>query len=65
MSKDLTRCGKNLSPDAVLALAERYEGARVRAQTLAAKHGGDGSGQLANPRSNLWELVDSIRGAGI
>jgi len=62
-AKELLRCGKSLSKDALDALAERYEDARARARSLDAKHAGDGSPRRSNPSSEVWKLIDHIRDA--
>ncbi|NEE03781.1 RloB family protein [Phytoactinopolyspora halotolerans] len=55
-------CGKDLTTDAIDALDERYPEAVDRAKKLDAKHAGDGSPSHSNPSTNVWHLVDVIRG---
>jgi len=55
-------CGKALSSPALDLLIERYPIARERAQGLETKHRGDGSVRPWNPSSDVWKLVDVIRG---
>ncbi len=60
-AKELLGCGKALSPDALNALADRYDDAVKRAKALDKKHEGDGSPARYNPSSEAWKLVDRIR----
>jgi hypothetical protein len=57
-------CDKNLTEAALkaLALPERFAAARKRAQALETKHLGDGSPAAGNPSSDVWQLIDLIRG---
>jgi len=61
-SKSLLQCGKNLSSEALVRLEEQFEAARRRAQPLDRKHELDGSPPRTNPSSNIWVLVERIRG---
>ena len=61
-SKSLLQCGKNLSSEALVRLEEQFEAARRRAQHLDRKHELDGSPPRTNPSSNIWVLVERIRG---
>jgi hypothetical protein len=61
-ARHLLGCDKGLSDNALDALAERYEDARERALALDEKHIGDGSPRRTNPSSEVWKLVDQIRG---
>lgn len=61
-SESLLQCEKNLSSEALARLEERFEAARRRAQHLDRKHELDGSPPRANPSSNIWALVERIRG---
>lgn len=63
MSRDLLGCDKVLTGAALSALSFRYGEAKHRAQRLDEKHAGDGSPRYTNPSSNMWELIDRIRGA--
>jgi hypothetical protein len=58
------KCEKNLSPGALeqLAAPERFERAKARALAAEEKHLGDGSPGRENPSSDVWRLVDAIRG---
>ena len=60
-SKNLLKCGKNLSSEALTSLEDHFETAQRRAQSLDRKHELDGSPSRTNPSSNLWELVERIR----
>lgn len=55
-------CQKALSPGALKLLTDRYPIAKGRAQDLDRKHLGDGSAQPWNPSSEVWQLIDVIRG---
>jgi hypothetical protein len=52
--------GKGLTPDALQALGERFEGAKKRAQKLEKKHLGDGTPAPGNPSSGVWRLIDAM-----
>ena len=58
----LLGCDKGLTDSALNTLGERYHDARARAMALDEKHTGDGSPQRSNPSSEIWKLVDRIRG---
>lgn len=62
ISSDLLGCAKVPTAAALTQLVGRYEDARRRAQALDRKHKLDGSPARSNPSSNLWCLVDQIRG---
>lgn len=62
-SRDLLGCDKTLTRDAHDLLVAGFAGAKERAQHLDTKHHGDGSPPRSNPSSNMWQLVDRIRGA--
>lgn len=62
LSRDLLGCDKVLTGPALATLTERYGDAKQRAQQLDAKHAGDGSPPHSNPSSNMWDLIDRIRG---
>ena len=64
LSRELLECNKALDEAAFRALEELYTDARRRAQLLDAKHEGDGSPVRSNPSSQVWRLVDSIKGEG-
>jgi hypothetical protein len=57
------RSGKVLADAALVALAARHCDAVSRAVKLDVKHRGDGSPDGENPSSNVWQLIDLIRGA--
>jgi hypothetical protein len=54
--------GKTPSPESLSLLVDNYATAKQRAQELDKKHEGDGSPPHSNPSSNLWVVVDWIRG---
>ena len=58
---DYLNCGKTPSSAALAALADKYEGARRRAQALDRKHDLDGSPPRSNPSSEAWRLIETIR----
>lgn len=62
LSRELLQCDKVLTGAALAALADQYGDAKQRAQLLDQKHVDDGSPRYSNPSSNMWELVDRIRG---
>lgn len=62
-ARHLLDCDKGLNDNALDLLGERYEEARARAIALDEKHAGDGSPSRNNPSSEVWKLVDKIRGA--
>lgn len=64
-SKDLLGCDKALTDDALELLADRYDDAVARAVALDRKHEGDGSPPGHNPSSQIWRLVERIRGAAL
>jgi hypothetical protein len=51
-----------LSLRALGLLTERYSTAKDRAQSLDRKHEGDGTAKPWNPSSDVWKLIDAIRG---
>jgi len=53
-------CDKALSVAALAELDRGYDEAKIRAQSLDAKHRGDGTPAPGNPSSSIWQLVDSI-----
>lgn len=59
--RNVTGLGKSLTESVVAELIARHEAAAVRARALDRKHANDGSPRGANPSSNVWQLVDSIR----
>lgn len=61
-SKEHLQCGKELTNSALDRLVENFDLAKTRAQALAAKHNADESRQPWNPHSELWRLVDVVRG---
>lgn len=61
LSVRLLGSGKSLSIESRHALIERHDTAVGRAERLAVRHEGNGLPPDANPSSNLWELVESIR----
>lgn len=62
LSRELLGCDKVLTGAALAALTTRYAEAKQRADELDRKHAGDGSARYSNPSSNMWELIDRIRG---
>lgn len=62
LSRELLGCDKALTGAALATLTSRYEDAKRRAEELDRKHAGDGSPRYSNPSSNMWRLVDRIRG---
>ena len=54
--------GKAVRPDALPTLKAGYEDAKRRAQQLAATHKRDGASPRSNPSSDVWRLVDRLRG---
>lgn len=63
LSRRLLGCDKVLTGSALATLSDLYDDAKQRAQQLDVKHARDGSPPHSNPSSNMWELVDRIRGA--
>jgi hypothetical protein len=61
LSARLLGSGKSLSIESRHALTERHDEAVERAERLTVRHEGNGLASDANPSSNLWELVGSIR----
>lgn len=61
-SQLLTWHKKALPSDVLERLADRYEEARNRAWRLDERHRGDGRPPRSNPSSDVWRLVDRIRG---
>ena len=63
-SRVLLGWSKKSLPTAVLdVLKDQFEDARRRAQALDEMHVGDGRPQRSNPSSDVWRLVDRIRGS--
>ncbi|MGH3414969.1 MAG: RloB family protein [Actinocrinis sp.] len=56
-------CRKNLTRPALDVLVDQYEVAKKRALLLDAKHAGDGTEPRGNPSTDVWKLVDEIRGS--
>jgi hypothetical protein len=52
---------KRLNPANIDTLFKGYDDAKLRAQTLQARHITNGSGPETNPSSNVWELIDRLR----
>jgi hypothetical protein len=61
-SEDLLGCSKALSPAALDLSVEKFDIAKAHAKSLEFKHIGDGTPQPWNPHSNVWRLVDEIKG---
>jgi hypothetical protein len=61
-AKEHLQCGKDLTSTALDRLVENFDQAKTRAQALGAKHDADGSRQPWNPHSELWKLVDVVKG---
>ncbi len=61
LAKELLRCGKTLSPQALGELVVRYPDAAKRAKHLDKMHARNGSQARSNPSSEAWKLVDRIR----
>lgn len=57
-------CEKGLSLKALNMLTEKFPVAMDRARSLERKHRGDGSPRPWNPSSNVWRLIEVIRGPG-
>ena len=62
LSRELLGCDKVLTGPALAALSEHYDDAKQRAQQLETKHAADGSPPRSNPSTNMWQLIDRIRG---
>jgi RloB-like protein len=62
MAKEILGCGKVPTPDVLNELVQRYTDAKGNALKLDSKHAGDGSPPRSNPSSEIWRLVDLIRG---
>lgn len=62
LSRKLLKCEKTLAPAALRDLTREHETARTRAKALDLKHALDGSPPRSNPSSNMWQLIDQIRG---
>ena len=60
-SEQLLGCGKTLTPAATDLMYHLHADARNRAQSLDAKHEGDGSPPRSNPSSDVWKLIDRAR----
>ena len=56
--------GKTPTSVSLAAMSSRYEDARRRAQELDRKHELDGSPPRSNPSSEVWRLIETIRGEG-
>lgn len=62
-SRQLLAWHKKTLPGQVLeSLADRYEDAKNRAIMLDKKHQGDDRPPRSNPSSDVWRLVDRLRG---
>jgi hypothetical protein len=61
-SKEILGCDKTLTRQALDRLVENYNAAKSHARALTEKHTGDGSPRPWNPASDIWKLVDEIRG---
>ena len=61
-AKEILKCGKTLSPEALKRLVQAYDKAKSNALALDKKHEGDGSPPQSNPSSGVWRLVDTIQG---
>ncbi len=64
-SRILLGCDKTLTPAALELLRANYEKAKERAQSLTRKHSGDKAAVPWNPHSEVWKLVDVIRGDAV
>lgn len=62
-SKEILGCDKTLTQSALDRLVEAYNEAKSHALILDRKHSGDGSARPWNPHSDVWALVDEIRGS--
>ncbi|WP_152990190.1 RloB family protein [Sphaerimonospora mesophila] len=63
MAKTLLGCEKVLTTRALQQLVERHDAAVLRARALERKHVGDGSPPRSNPSTDLWCLIQRIRGS--
>ncbi len=61
VAKELLKCGKTLSAQALGELVVRYPDAAKRAKYLDKMHERNGSPPRSNPSSETWKLVDRIR----
>ena len=62
-ARDLGLIGDKAIPESALPrLLKSYDDAKRRAQALDARHKGDRREPGANPSSDVWRLIDSIRG---
>lgn len=61
-SRQMLGCGKDLTDAALHRLRERHDRARDHALLLERMHRGNGSSHPWNPHSDVWRLVDTIRG---
>ena len=61
-SRGHLKCDKALTSSALDLLVEHYDTAKERAQKLDTKHRDDGTAYPGNPSSNVWSVVDFIRG---
>lgn len=59
-SRDLLKCDKHLSEDAMSDLYDRIDAATARASALDTKHLGDGSPSGSNPSTRAAALVGAI-----
>lgn len=56
-------CDKKLTQGALDVLAEHFEAAKMRAETLEKKHHLDATPSPGNPSSGVWRVVDAISAA--
>jgi len=64
-SRELLGCEKVLTPAALELLVSHYEKAKERAEALTRMHIGDRAAKPWNPDSEVWKLVDVIRGDAV
>lgn len=55
--------GKNIPKTAWNTLVEAFEDAKRRARALDERHEGNDSPPRTNPSTDVWRLVDRLRGA--
>jgi len=61
-AQELLRRSKSLTDQALGELTRRYPDAVARAKRLDEKHLKDGSPSRSNPSSDVWRLVETVRG---
>ncbi len=61
-SRGHLNCGKVLTEAALNELIERFPKAKERALALDSKHLGDGRKKGSNPSSEIWRLIDQMKG---